>query len=123
MANIEPLGSVYFVAADFNPPYINARIFFEFRRNDAYKYRIKMCRSYGTYEGMFERLRRIKIRRYKIARASGSIRKGQFSKGTNRVNRGGSWNNNATNCRAANRNNNTPTNRNNNVGFRVVFTL
>jgi hypothetical protein len=34
--------------------------------------------------------------------------------------RGGSWNNNANNCRAANRNNNTPDNRNNNLGVRVV---
>lgn len=42
--------------------------------------------------------------------------------GTNRVNRGGSWNNNADNCRAANRNNNTPDNRNNNLGFRLLST-
>ncbi|MFH1824530.1 MAG: SUMF1/EgtB/PvdO family nonheme iron enzyme [Candidatus Firestonebacteria bacterium] len=35
--------------------------------------------------------------------------------------RGGSWNNNANNCRSANRNNNTPDNRNNNVGFRCVL--
>ena len=34
--------------------------------------------------------------------------------------RGGSWNNNAFNCRSAYRNNNDPTNRNNNNGFRVV---
>lgn len=34
------------------------------------------------------------------------------------MNRGGSWNNNASNCRAANRNRNTPGNRNNNLGFR-----
>ena len=38
--------------------------------------------------------------------------------GSNRVKRGGSWNNNAQNCRAANRNNNDPGNRNNNLGFR-----
>ncbi len=38
--------------------------------------------------------------------------------GVNRVNRGGSWNNNAANCRAANRNRNNPDNRNNNLGFR-----
>ena len=37
-----------------------------------------------------------------------------------RVLRGGSWNNNPDNCRAANRNRNTPDNRNNNNGFRVV---
>ncbi|HHU21753.1 MAG TPA: SUMF1/EgtB/PvdO family nonheme iron enzyme [Acholeplasma sp.] len=36
------------------------------------------------------------------------------------MNRGGSWNNNANNCRSANRNNNTPDNRNNNIGFRLV---
>ena len=34
--------------------------------------------------------------------------------------RGGSWNNNQDNARAAYRNNNTPDNRNNNLGFRVV---
>ncbi|MBO5591564.1 MAG: hypothetical protein J5913_01180 [Prevotella sp.] len=34
--------------------------------------------------------------------------------------RGGSWNNNATNCRVANRNNNTPTNTNNNLGLRLA---
>ncbi|MCB1909751.1 MAG: SUMF1/EgtB/PvdO family nonheme iron enzyme [Rhodocyclaceae bacterium] len=33
--------------------------------------------------------------------------------------RGGSWNNHPQNCRAANRNNNSPDNRNNNIGFRV----
>ena len=42
-------------------------------------------------------------------------------KGTNRVLRGGSWNNNGQNCRSSNRNNNTPDNRNNNNGFRLVF--
>ncbi|WP_428846465.1 SUMF1/EgtB/PvdO family nonheme iron enzyme [Porphyromonas levii] len=36
------------------------------------------------------------------------------------MNRGGSWNNDADNCRSANRNNNNPDNRNNNLGFRVV---
>ncbi|NUQ26826.1 MAG: SUMF1/EgtB/PvdO family nonheme iron enzyme [Saprospiraceae bacterium] len=42
-------------------------------------------------------------------------------KGDNRVQRGGSWINNAQNCRSSNRNNNAPTNRNNNVGFRLVL--
>jgi len=42
------------------------------------------------------------------------------SSGSNRVKRGGSWNNNANNCSVANRNNNNPDNRNNNLGFRVV---
>jgi len=36
-----------------------------------------------------------------------------------RVLRGGAWNNNPMNCRAANRNDNAPDNRNNNIGFRV----
>ncbi|MDH7487098.1 MAG: SUMF1/EgtB/PvdO family nonheme iron enzyme [Anaerolineae bacterium] len=37
-----------------------------------------------------------------------------------RVVRGGSWNNNERNVRAANRDRNDPDNRNNNVGFRCV---
>jgi len=37
-----------------------------------------------------------------------------------RVLRGGSWNNNQHNARAAYRNRNNPNNRNNNIGFRVV---
>ncbi|MBM4164781.1 MAG: RNA-dependent DNA polymerase [Lentisphaerae bacterium] len=43
--------------------------------------------------------------------------------GSNRVKRGGSWNNNARNCRSANRNNNWPDNRNNNIGFRAASTV
>lgn len=39
--------------------------------------------------------------------------------GSNRVNRGGSWNNDLNNARSANRNNNNPDNRNNNIGFRL----
>ncbi|MBR1466512.1 MAG: SUMF1/EgtB/PvdO family nonheme iron enzyme [Bacteroidaceae bacterium] len=41
--------------------------------------------------------------------------------GSNRVNRGGSWNNYVRNCRVANRNNNTPDNRNNNLGLRLAL--
>ncbi|MDZ4762814.1 MAG: hypothetical protein SGJ21_17275 [Alphaproteobacteria bacterium] len=37
--------------------------------------------------------------------------------------RGGSWNNNPQNLRSAQRNRNTPDNRNNNLGFRVASTL
>ena len=42
--------------------------------------------------------------------------------GSNRVKRGGSWNNNANNVRVANRNNNSPGNTNNNIGFRPLST-
>ncbi|NCA83905.1 MAG: RNA-directed DNA polymerase, partial [Opitutae bacterium] len=42
--------------------------------------------------------------------------------GSNRVKRGGSWNNTASNCRSAYRNNNDPSNRNNNIGFRLFST-
>ena len=41
---------------------------------------------------------------------------------SNRVLRGGSWNNNANNARSAYRNNNNPNNRNNNNGFRLAST-
>ena len=41
-------------------------------------------------------------------------------KGTNRVIRGGSWNYKARNCRAAYRNGNDPSNRNDNLGFRLA---
>ncbi|MBF0503161.1 MAG: SUMF1/EgtB/PvdO family nonheme iron enzyme [Candidatus Riflebacteria bacterium] len=43
--------------------------------------------------------------------------------GSNRVYRGGSWNNNANNCRSANRNRNNPTNHRNNLGFRLLSTF
>jgi len=36
--------------------------------------------------------------------------------------RGGNWNNNENNCRVSNRNNNSPTNWNNNNGFRCAST-
>ncbi|MGH9845766.1 MAG: SUMF1/EgtB/PvdO family nonheme iron enzyme, partial [Blastocatellia bacterium] len=42
--------------------------------------------------------------------------------GSNRVNRGGGWTNDAVNCRSANRNNDAPGNRNDNLGFRLVST-
>ncbi|MEA3439050.1 MAG: SUMF1/EgtB/PvdO family nonheme iron enzyme [Chloroflexota bacterium] len=37
--------------------------------------------------------------------------------------RGGSWNNNPDNLRVANRNNNDPTDTNNNIGFRCARSL
>ena len=46
---------------------------------------------------------------------------GMSKSGSNRVLRGGSWNNNARNCRVSNRNNNNPDNRNNNNGFRLAL--
>lgn len=46
---------------------------------------------------------------------------GIFSNSSNRVNRGGSWNNEARNCRVSNRNDNDPGNRNNNLGLRLVL--
>ncbi|MBI9016733.1 MAG: SUMF1/EgtB/PvdO family nonheme iron enzyme [Phycisphaerae bacterium] len=48
--------------------------------------------------------------------------KGQ-GRSTRRLIRGGSWNNSASNCRVANRNNNDPDNRNNNNGFRVCVVV
>lgn len=48
------------------------------------------------------------------------LREGEDGARHSGVLRGGSWNNNATNLRSANRNNNTPDNRNNSIGFRVV---
>ena len=44
-----------------------------------------------------------------------------MASGASRVLRGGSWNNNADNCRVSNRNNNAPDNRNNNNGFRLLL--
>jgi len=41
--------------------------------------------------------------------------------GSDRVERGGSWNNSAGNCRSANRNSNSPGNRDNNLGLRLAF--
>lgn len=41
--------------------------------------------------------------------------------GSYRVNRGGSWNNSAKHCRVSNRNNNTPSNSNNNIGLRLAY--
>ncbi len=45
------------------------------------------------------------------------------AKASNRVIRGGSWNNDPRNCRPANRNRNEPDNRNNNLGFRLAAAL
>ncbi len=66
-------------------------------------------------EGNAEGLRRAYVRWPLAARLKRRQRR------TSRVLRGGSWNNNATNLRSAYRNNNTPDNRNNNIGFRCVW--
>ena len=42
--------------------------------------------------------------------------------GSNRVKRGGSWNNSANNMQVGNWNNNNPYNENNNIGFRFAST-
>ena len=45
--------------------------------------------------------------------------RGTTASGSNRVKRGGSWNNDGHTLRSAKRNNNTPGNRNNTLGFRA----
>ncbi|MBL7792874.1 MAG: SUMF1/EgtB/PvdO family nonheme iron enzyme [Saprospiraceae bacterium] len=67
------------------------------------------------------RVRRCKGIPAESARLIRRLRKRACIEGTNRVVRGGSWNNNPENCRVANRNRNNPDNRNNNIGFRLVF--
>ncbi|MEO6038240.1 MAG: SUMF1/EgtB/PvdO family nonheme iron enzyme [Saprospiraceae bacterium] len=49
-------------------------------------------------------------------------RKRAGRRGSNRVLRGGSWNNDADNARVRNRNDNNPNNRNDNYGFRLANT-
>jgi len=61
------------------------------------------------------------IRVQKLFAVTLSIRKRAAIVGSNRVLRGGNWNGNAQNCRSANRNRDGPENRNNNVGFRLLF--
>lgn len=50
------------------------------------------------------------------------ITKGKIDKASNRVLRGGAWNNNTNNLQSWNRNNNNPNNTNNNNGFRCTNT-
>jgi hypothetical protein len=45
---------------------------------------------------------------------------GRQTAGESRALRGGNWNNSSGNLASSNRNNNSPTNENNNVGFRVA---
>ncbi len=67
-------------------------------------------------EATFNRFSRMRVPKTSHTKGRRSAVEG----GAKRVIRGGSWNNSPRNCRVANRNNNTPDNRNNNVGFRVV---
>ncbi len=60
------------------------------------------------------RLRAAVLRRQPIDRAPGP------KTSENRAIRGGNWNNTENNLRSSNRNNNDPTNENNNIGFRVA---
>jgi hypothetical protein len=54
---------------------------------------------------------------------SGNVWEWVFTEsGSNRINRGGSWNNNANNLQVGNWNNNNPYNENNNLGFRPCST-
>ncbi len=48
---------------------------------------------------------------------------GEAVRGSNRMNHGGGRDNDAANCRTANRNTNDPTNRTINNGFRLASTL
>jgi len=56
------------------------------------------------------------------AELRGRVRVALIRSTTNRVIRGGSWNNDTNNVRSSNRNNDTPGNTNNNIGFRVAST-
>jgi formylglycine-generating enzyme required for sulfatase activity len=56
------------------------------------------------------------------AELRGRVRVALVRSTTNRVIRGGSWNNDTNNVRSSNRNNDTPGNTNNNIGFRVAST-
>ena len=47
-------------------------------------------------------------------------RSGSGGSDPNRVNRGGRWNNDASNMGAAGHDENTPSNQNNNIGFRCL---
>ena len=78
-----------------------------------------LARSEGAIFAHLTQADSLRLRQDIVARHGGDC--GQTpGPGTNRVIRGGNWNNNAQNCRSANRNNNNPNNSNNNIGFRPV---
>ena len=78
-----------------------------------------LARSEGAIFAHLTQADSLRLRQDIVARFGGDC--GQTpGPGANRVIRGGNWNNNAQNCRSANRNNNNPNNSNNNIGFRPV---
>jgi len=62
----------------------------------------------------------VAVKRANANRERYSLCRGERPMGSNRVIRGGSWNNDARNCRSAYRNRNWPENRNQNLGFRLA---
>jgi formylglycine-generating enzyme required for sulfatase activity len=82
----------------------------------------KLPNKFGLYDmhgNVWEWCQDLWHRNYQGAPTDGS---GQLSSGGSslQAQRGGAWNDNSDNCRLANRNNNEPGDRNNNIGFRVV---
>ncbi|MBP8131824.1 MAG: SUMF1/EgtB/PvdO family nonheme iron enzyme [Candidatus Hydrogenedentes bacterium] len=79
----------------------------------------------GRGQGIAPELECARRLRRHVAPARTGIRLPAFCQGLKkgqalRVVRGGSWNNNPRNCRSANRNNDTPDNRNTNNGLRLL---
>lgn len=93
------------------------------RRNHQYQWRELSCEELAQSErATFAHLAQadsLRLRQ-RIVVSCGSNGGRTPDAGANRVIRGGNWNNNAQNCRSANRNNNNPDNSNNNIGFRPV---
>ena len=85
------------------------------------RFRMKIAAADRTQDGVRAQSLLAFVRRADSLAWRRKILFGASDKGSNRVNRGGSWNNNARNCRSANRNNNDPGNRNNNLGLRVAL--
>jgi hypothetical protein len=90
---------------------------------------VHATRSAVPFLGFVVRDGRRRLRRAAVVRAGvsaaelrGRVRAALVRSTTNRVIRGGSWNNDTNNVRSSNRNNDTPGNTNNNIGFRVAST-
>ena len=78
-----------------------------------------LARSAGALFSLLAQADSLRLRQDIVA-ARGGDQGRMPGTGSNRVKRGGNWNNNAQNCRSAQRNNNNPNNSNNNIGFRSV---